>query len=80
MLGMFPGTSMPPETSSPNRAAVIWCRLMAGTISAAVRVALSRTAELMLTQKSACHEIDPTNSSMTGVKPVPRNTRPTTKM
>ena len=51
MLGMFPGISMPPDISRPYRAALIWLWLIAGEISAAVRVALSRIAETMFTQK-----------------------------
>jgi hypothetical protein len=51
MLGMLPGMSMPPEMSRPYKAALICCWLIAGEISAAVKVALSRMADIMFTQK-----------------------------
>ncbi|OPX77896.1 MAG: hypothetical protein A4E43_01177 [Methanosaeta sp. PtaB.Bin005] len=51
ILGMFPGINMPPDMSRPYKAALIWLWLIAGEISAAVRVALSRMAETMFTQK-----------------------------
>ena len=50
MLGMLPGISMPPDTRRPIRTAWIWTMSMAGLSSAAVSVALSNMAEIMLTQ------------------------------
>ena len=50
ILGIFPGMSIPPAIKRPRRALFIWIKDKDGPISAAVKVALSTIAEVILTQ------------------------------
>ncbi len=50
MLGIFPGMSIPPAINSPINSKEIWLRDILGLTSAAVSVALSITAEIILSQ------------------------------
>lgn len=50
MLGIFPGMSIPPAISRLIRAPLIVSMGIAGDISAAVSVALSRIAEVVFIQ------------------------------
>ena len=53
MFGIFPGINRPPLTRRLRRAPVNWRDESAGVISAEASVALSRTADRVLLQKSA---------------------------
>ena len=62
---------MPPAIKSPMSAAFICNAVKVGPISAAARVALSRVAETILTQKSASEDILAMYSNIIGLKPDP---------